>query len=95
MITREAQKEYNAELYPASVLTRVNEATDRAFNIFEKIKVCKNCKHFSIYEYEIPGAEDFTNKELGCSLRRYPFKEDTIIEKTPNIIPNIIPKKLL
>jgi hypothetical protein len=45
-MTREEQKVYNAEFYPASVLTWMNEATDRAYNIFEKIRVCENCKHY-------------------------------------------------
>lgn len=46
MITRKQQKAYNAEAYPASVLTWMNEATDRAFNIFEIMKVCKNCRWY-------------------------------------------------
>jgi len=35
-MTREEQKAYNAENYPASVLTWLNEATDRAYDSFEK-----------------------------------------------------------
>jgi len=35
-MNREQQKAYNAENYPASVLTWLNEATDRAFDECEK-----------------------------------------------------------
>jgi len=35
-MTREQQRAYNAENYPASVLTWLNEATDRAFDECEK-----------------------------------------------------------
>ena len=31
-MTREEHKQHNAENYPASVLTWLNEATDRAFD---------------------------------------------------------------
>lgn len=46
-MTREEQKAFNAENYPASVLTWMNEATDRAYNIFEKIRVCRYCKYYN------------------------------------------------
>ena len=40
-MTREEQKAYNAENYPASVLSWLNEATDRAFDEFESRTECK------------------------------------------------------
>ena len=36
-MTIEEQKAYNAENYPASVLTWLNEATDRAYDDFESM----------------------------------------------------------
>lgn len=42
-MTREEQKAYNAENYPASVLTWLNEATDRAYDDFEN-KSCIDCR---------------------------------------------------
>lgn len=37
-------------------------------------RVCTNCKFYGTYEYEIPGAEDFTSTAVGCMLieRRVP-----------------------
>ena len=41
-MTREEQKAYNAENYPASVFTWLNEATDRAYDNFES-RSCDTC----------------------------------------------------
>ena len=73
-MTREEHKEYNAENYPASVLTWLNDATDRAYDDFES-RTCENCKHYKRYEYEIPGAEDFTDFETGCILFKMKFEK--------------------
>jgi len=43
-MTREEQKAYNAENYPASVLSWMNEVTDRAFNELES-RTCESCKY--------------------------------------------------
>lgn len=43
-MTKEQHKEHNAIYYPASVLTWLNEATDRVFKEFED-RNCENCKH--------------------------------------------------
>jgi len=59
-MTREEQKAYNAENYPASVVTWLNEATDRAYNTFEIIRTCQYCKHYK---------EDIDNNADGyCSI---------------------------
>jgi hypothetical protein len=42
-MTREEQKAYNAENYPASVLTWLHEATDRSYDDFES-RTCGNCE---------------------------------------------------
>ena len=44
MKSREQQKAYNAENYPASVLRWLNEATDRAYDDIKE-RTCDNCKH--------------------------------------------------
>ena len=44
-MTREQHKEHNAKYYPASVLTWLNEATDRAFKEFED-RTCESCKFY-------------------------------------------------
>jgi len=41
-MSKEQQKAYNAENYPASVLTWINEATDRAFDYLdEQLFLCE------------------------------------------------------
>ena len=49
-MTREEHKEYNAENYPASVLTWLNDATDRAYDDFES-RTCENCKYLINHGY--------------------------------------------
>jgi len=44
--------------------------------IHYKNQVCKNCKYHKEYEYEIPGAEDFTEIEVGCILMKNRVDED-------------------
>lgn len=76
-LTREAQKEHNAEFYPASVLAWMNEATDRAFNVCEKIKVCKNCEHFKTPQFLYSVCEAIGNVtvpiDFGCN--RFELKD--------------------
>ncbi len=38
-------KKYNAEYYPVSVLTWLNEATERVFDDFES-RLCPSCRWF-------------------------------------------------
>lgn len=57
-MTREEQKQYNAENYPASILSWLNEATDRAYDEI-KSRTCDNCKYFddeycNLTENDIP-----------------------------------------
>jgi len=70
--TRESQKEYNAEMYPASVVTWLNEATDRAFNIFEKIKTCENCL---FYSYDSLMKDNYCGN-IECSFNQVPVEKD-------------------
>lgn len=39
-------------------------------------RICKNCQHYGEYEYEIPGAEDFTGSRIGCTIMKYPFSKE-------------------
>ncbi len=78
-MTREGQKEYNAQFYPASVLKWLNETTDRAFNIFEKIRICENCKYIEVVPINLAevcrnksvrgiyGNRLEVNKDFGCN----------------------------
>jgi len=45
-MNREEVKSYNALVYVGERLKLADEVTDRIFNIFEKIKICKNCQYF-------------------------------------------------
>lgn len=38
-------------------------------------RTCDNCGLYGEFEYEIPGAEDFTNTTEGCTLFRIFFKK--------------------
>ena len=50
----------------------VEKFINRIFDDFES-RTCDGCSYYSEYTYEIPGAEDFTNTELGCTLILHPF----------------------
>ena len=45
-MTREYCKEYNAENYPASVLSWLNATVDKIYDNF-KNQTCSHCKHYS------------------------------------------------
>ena len=76
-MTREEQKAYNAENYPASVLSWMNEATDRAFDEL-KSRTCENCKHLGIRLFPGKYKEDhwICNEQIGydtCSDSNEPY----------------------
>lgn len=52
-MTRSKHKAYNAENYPASVLTWLNEVVDRVIDDFEK-NACDGCKHEPIMGENYP-----------------------------------------
>lgn len=69
-MTRNEQYTYNAENYPASVLTWLNEATDRAYNAFEQ-QTCANCIHdycgCSVQDSILQVDPDATFDTFGCN----------------------------
>ena len=79
-MTREEQKAYNAENYPASVLTWLDEATDRAYDDFES-RTCENCKHFNhtrcgVVTYYVNVAENNPQVDLDFGCNRWNKKDD-------------------
>lgn len=68
-MTREEQKAYNAENYPASVLTWLNAATDRAYDDFES-RTCESCKYAEDsddgYAYYCTKHNEYENGYMHC-----------------------------
>lgn len=68
-MTREQQKAYNAENYPASVLTWLNGVTDMVYDDFES-RTCEWCKYYEEV-YNEKGWK--THTIMQCSIIKEPF----------------------